>query len=266
MSSNYLGARDVDLTSLIGIILGATAVFGGAMLEGIPITSIIAPTAFIIVLGGTTGAVMLQTTGKDMKNAVGGLSVIFFGVKEKPSDVAKLLSDLALKARKEGILALQNDITSIDDPFLKKGLELMTDGTDPHLLRELLETQLHFYEDEMGAAAKFWENAGGFAPTVGIIGAVLGLIHVMSNLNDPSKLGAGIATAFVATIYGVGAANLVFIPFGGKLKSKHKVSMMTREMMIEGILSIQAGESPNFIKEKLRVFDPSGGPAEEEAK
>ncbi|MEB3287585.1 MAG: flagellar motor protein [Vampirovibrionales bacterium] len=256
----------MDLTSLIGILLGASAVFGGAMLEGIPITSIIAPTAFIIVLGGTTGAVLLQSTGKDIMNALQGLMVIFMGVPEKPGEVAEMLVDLAMKARKEGILALQSDIGGIEDPFLKKGLELMTDGTDPHLLRELLETQLHFYEDDMGAAAKFWENAGGFAPTVGIIGAVLGLIHVMSNLNDPSKLGAGIATAFVATVYGVGAANLVFIPFGGKLKAKRKVSLMTREMMIEGILSIQAGESPNFIKEKLRVFNPDGAKdADEEA-
>lgn len=248
----------MDLTSIIGLILGGAAVFGGAMLEGIPISSVIAPTAFIIVVGGTTGAVMLQSPMKDMVNALKGLIVIFMGVKEKPGEIAALLVDLAMKARKEGILALQSEIGNIEDPFLKKGLELMTDGTDPHLLRELLETQLHFYEEDLAAAAKFWENFGGFAPTVGIIGAVLGLIHVMSNLNDPSKLGAGIATAFVATIYGVGAANLVAIPFGGKLKAKNKISLMAREMMIEGILAIQAGESPNFIKEKLRVFNPDG--------
>ena len=244
----------MDITSVIGIILGLLAVVGGAQLEGLPISSIVQPTAFIIVIGGTTGAIMLQSTQEDIKFAIKEIPTIFLGVKEKPSEVADLLVRLALKARKEGILALQNDIGAIDDPFLKKGLELMTDGTDPQLLRELLETELSFFEEEVTHASKVWEGAGGFAPTVGIIGAVLGLIHVMQNLNDPAKLGSGIAVAFVATVYGVGAANLILIPMGGKLKGKRRVTIKTREMMIEGILSIQAGESPNFIGEKLKVF------------
>lgn len=246
----------MDITSIIGIILGLLAVFGGALLEGLPISAIVQPTAFIIVFGGMVGAVLLQSPQADLINAVKGLSTIFLGVKEKPVEVSELLVGLALKARKEGILALQSDITSIQDPFLRKGLELMTDGTDPQLLRELLETELGFFEEEIGHAAKVWEGAGGYAPTVGIIGAVLGLIHVMQNLNDPSKLGGGIAVAFVATVYGVGAANLAFIPMGGKLKGNSRTTIMTREMMIEGILSIQAGESPNFIGEKLKVFMP----------
>ncbi|HEY9746471.1 MAG TPA: flagellar motor protein [Oculatellaceae cyanobacterium] len=246
----------MDITSLIGILLGVAAVFGGALLEGLPITAVIQPTAFIIVFGGLTGAILLQSTQHDLMNAIKGLPVIFFGVKEKPAEVAELLVGLALKARKEGILALQSDIAAIEDPFLKKGLELMTDGTDPQLLRELLETELGFFEEEINHASKVWEGAGGFAPTIGIIGAVLGLIHVMQNLNDPEKLGSGIAVAFVATVYGVGAANLLFIPMGGKLKGKSRTTIMTREMMIEGILSIQAGESPNFISEKLKVFMP----------
>lgn len=246
----------MDITSLIGIFIGALAVFGGAVLEGIPITSVLAPTAAIIVFGGTFGAVLLQGTQKELIGCIMGMKVIFLGVPEKPGETSQLLVDLALKARKEGILALQSDIAAVDSPFLKKGLELMTDGTDPALLRDLLETELGFFEDEVTAIGKLYESAGGFCPTVGIVGAVLGLIHVMSNLNDPAKLGAGIATAFVATIYGVGAANLVLIPMGGKFKSKSKVSIMTREMMIEGILSIQAGESPNFIEEKLKVFNP----------
>ncbi len=247
----------MDITSLIGMILGILAVVGGAQLEGLPISSIVQPTAFIIVIGGTIGAIMLQSTMEDMKNAIKGLPVVFMGVKENPQETSELLVRLALKARKEGILALQSDIAAIDDPFLKKGLELMTDGTDPHLLRELLETELGFYEEEVTNSAKVWEGAGGFAPTIGIIGAVLGLIHVMRSLDDPSKLGAGIAVAFVATVYGVGAANLIFLPLGGKLKGKRRVTIRTREMMIEGILSIQAGESPNFISEKLKVFMPS---------
>jgi chemotaxis protein MotA len=244
----------VDITSLIGFALGMAAVFGGAVLEGLPITAIIQPTAFIIVFGGAIGAIMLQSPQSDLINAVKGLTVIFMGVKEKPAKVAELIVNLALKARKEGLLALQSEIAQIDDPFLKKGLELMTDGTDPQLLRDLLETELSHFEEEVTNAGKVWEGFGAYTPTVGIIGAVLGLIHVMNNLNDPSKLGGGIAVAFVATVYGVAGANLMFIPFGGKLKGNRRTTINTRAMMIEGILSIQAGESPNFISEKLKVF------------
>lgn len=246
----------MDITSLIGIILGVAAVVGGQILEGGSLMAIVQPTAFIIVMGGTTGAILLGFPQKDLIGAVRRLPGIFLGSKEKPHEVIDLLVGLALKARKEGILSLQNEIKDIEDPFLRKGLELMTDGTDPHLLRELLETQLGMFEEEINASAKVWESAGGFAPTVGILGAVLGLIHVMENLSDPSKLGAGIAVAFVATVYGVGFANLIFIPLGSKVKTKSKESVVNREMMIEGILAIQAGESPNFIREKLRVFHP----------
>lgn len=244
----------MDITSLIGLILGMAAVFGGAMLEGLPISAIVQPTAFIIVFGGALGAIMLQSSGGDMMHALKGLPVIFLGAKDKPKEVAEMLVNMALKARKEGILALQNDIGQISDPFLKKGLEMMTDGTDPHLLRDLLETELSIFEEEVGHASKVWEGAGAYTPTVGIIGAVLGLIHVMQNLNDPSKLGGGIAVAFVATVYGVAGANLLFIPMGGKLKGNSRITISTRTMMIEGVLAIQAGESPNFIAEKLKIF------------
>lgn len=252
----------MDLTSLIGLILGFAAVIGGQILEGGSVEAIIQPTAFIIVVGGTAGAVLLSFTGKDLMGAVANLPGVFLPSKEKPQETIDMLVDLALKARKEGILALQNDIKDIEDPFLRKGMELMTDGTDPHLLRELLETELRFFEEDFGQFGKVWETAGGYCPTVGILGAVLGLIHVMENLNDPSKLGAGIAVAFVATVYGVGFANLVFIPFGNKIKFKAKSAIMLREMMIEGILAIQAGESPNFIRQKLQVFNPGGDPGE----
>jgi chemotaxis protein MotA len=246
--------------------MGLAAVFGGALMEGLPITAIIQPTAFIIVFGGAIGAIVLQSPQADLINAVKGLSVIFGGTKEKPAEVAEMLVNLALKARKEGILALQNEIGQITDPFLKKGLELMTDGTDPQLLRDLLETELGFFEEEVGHASKVWEGFGAYTPTVGIIGAVLGLIHVMGNLNDPSKLGGGIAVAFVATVYGVAGANLLFIPFGGKLKGNSRNTIHTRAMMIEGILSIQAGESPNFIGEKLKVFMHGHGGGEHKDK
>lgn len=245
----------MDLASILGIILGLGAVIGGQMLEGGSIMALVQPTAFMIVIGGTAGAVLLAFPMNEVISACAIVPYIFLGTPPSFSETIEKLVGMALKARKEGILALQEDIKHIDDEFLKKGLELMTDGTDPNLLRELLETQLSFMEEEIQQQCKFWESAGGFTPTVGILGAVLGLIHVMENLADPSSLGSGIAVAFVATVYGVGAANLLFIPMGSKIKFKRRKEIVMREMMIEGILSIQAGESPNFIKQKLQVFD-----------
>lgn len=252
----------MDLSSVIGLILGIAAVLGGQVLEGGSIEAIIQPTAFIIVVGGTAGAVLLNFPTRDLLGAVQNLPGVFLPPKDKPDETIDFIVNLAMKARKEGILALQNDIRDIEDPFLRKGMELMTDGTDPHLLRELLETELRFFEEDFAAYGKVWETAGGFCPTVGILGAVLGLIHVMENLSDPSKLGAGIAVAFVATVYGVGFANLLFIPLGSKLKLKSKSSVINREMMIEGILAIQAGESPTFIRQKLQVFNLEGDGSE----
>lgn len=246
----------MDIFSIIGIVLGFGSILGGQVLEGGSIMAIVQPTAFIIVMGGTIGATVLSFTPSELKDGLGTLSLIFQGHAQDPKSMMMLLIDLATRARKEGILALQNEITKIEDPFLRKGMELMTDGTDPQFLRDLLETELTIYEEKMGAAAKVWETAGGFTPTVGIIGAVLGLIHVMENLNDPSKLGSGIAVAFVATVYGVAFANLLFIPMGSNVKFKTKHVVHERTMMIEGIMAIQAGESPNFIQEKLKVFYP----------
>lgn len=249
----------MDLTSIIGLVLGIAAVVGGQVLEGGSISAIIQPTAFIIVMGGTTGAVMLAFPGKDLKGAMASIKDIFFGgSKTDPKTLLEELVNMALKARKEGILALQADIKNMEDPFMRKGFELMTDGTDPNLLRDLLETEMFLAEEEAGRATKVWESAGGFTPTVGILGAVLGLIHVMENLSDPSKLGSGIAVAFVATVYGVGFANLVFIPMGTKIKFKHKQAEIAHTMMLEGIMAIQAGESPNFIREKLSIYIGGG--------
>ena len=245
----------MDLTSIIGVVLGIAAVIGGQVLEGGQLSAIVQPTAFLIVMGGTAGAVMLSFPGNELMAAMQGIMNIYMGAPPKFGDSITVLVDMAMKARKEGILALQKDIESVKDPFLKKGLELMADGTDPGLLRNLLETEMALEEEGAMQASKVWESAGGFTPTVGILGAVLGLIHVMENLSDPSSLGSGIAVAFVATVYGVGFANLIFIPMGNKLKFKKKQQMILKEMMLEGILAIQAGESPNFIKQKLQVYD-----------
>ncbi|MFN8614835.1 MAG: flagellar motor protein [Vampirovibrionales bacterium] len=252
----------MDLTSILGLIVGIGAVLLGATLEGLGPSALIQPTAFMIVIIGTVGAVVLCHRADELVHAGQWSLKCFLGSGEKPLDIAKFMIGIAQKARKEGILALQNDIKDIKDPFMRKGMELMTDGTDPHLLRDLLETELGMFEEEITHSAKVLEDFGALAPCVGIIGAVLGLIHVMSNLNDPSKLGGGIAVAFVATVYGVGAANLICLPMAGKIKFKGKASILVRQMTIEAVLSIQAGESPNFIKEKLKVFLSSKEAAE----
>lgn len=256
----------VDITSILGIILAFGSVILGAVLEGLHLDALVQPTAFMIVILGTVGAVLLCHRGDEIIHFGQWSLKCFLGSSDNPLEIAKFLMTVANKARKEGILALQNDIKDVDNAFLKKGLELMTDGTDPKLLRDLMETELAMFEEEITHSAKVGEDFGALAPCVGIIGAVLGLIHVMGNLNDPSKLGGGIAVAFVATVYGVGAANLLALPLAGKIKFKGKTTVIAREMMIEAILSIQAGESPNFIKEKLKVFlNPKDAAALEEA-
>ncbi len=251
----------MDITSILGLALAIGAVLIGAVLEGLEPDALIQPTAFLIVIVGTVGAVLLCHRADEIVHFGQWSIKCFLGNQENSLEAAKSLMTMANKARKEGILALQNDIKDIASPFMRKGMELMTDGTDPNLLRDLLETELHMFQEEITHSAKVGEDFGALAPCVGIIGAVLGLIHVMGNLNDPSKLGGGIAVAFVATVYGVGAANLIALPLAGKIKFKGKASVVAREMMIEAILSIQAGESPNFIKEKLKVFMSPGDAA-----
>ena len=188
----------MNITSFIGIVAGTGAVLLGQVLEGGQIEALIQPTAGLIVIGGTLGAILLCFPGKDLLASLTGLKAVFLGAGVNFNETTELIVSMATKARKEGILALQSDLKEVTDPFLKKGLEMVTDGVDPHLLKDLLETELGFFEEDINAAAKVWESAGGLCPTVGILGAVLGLIHVMENLSDPGSLGGGIAVAFVA--------------------------------------------------------------------
>jgi chemotaxis protein MotA len=184
---------------------------------------------------------------KDIKNIL----------KEPPQDPFQIISQItqyANKARKEGILSLEKELKTIEDPFLKKSLAMAVDGVEPHLIREAMETELEYLDEHGKVNSKVWKAAGGYAPTIGILGAVLGLIHVMENLNDPSKLGSGIAVAFVATVYGVGSANLLFLPFSTKLEVRHRHQVIIKEMILEGIISVSTGENPRLIEEKLKSF------------
>ena len=244
----------MDKISLIGLTLGVTAIVLGQYLEGGHIGSLIQPTAFFIVIGGTLGAVMLQSP----------LPVFLEGMRMGrwvlvPPDAAEQgvidqVVSWSQTARKEGLLALENMLPTMNDPFTQKGVQLLVDGVEPERLRAVLEVEIGTFETRLKHGAKVWEGAGGYAPTIGILGAVMGLIHVMENLSDPSKLGAGIAVAFVATIYGVGSANLVFLPVAKKLQAHIGRLVAAREMVVDGLVGIANGDNPRIIESRLQGY------------
>lgn len=244
----------MDIFAVIGTFLGIGFILTGQAMEGGNIGQLLQITAAFIVLGGTTGAIVLSFPPKTLISALKYLKDVYMPPK---SDFKALITEIggfAAKARKEGIIALEKEANTASDPLLTLGLGAVADGTDPTLVREMLENQLNQEEQAVHNAAKVYESFGGYSPTLGIIGAVMGLIQVMQNLSDPSKLGAGIAVAFVATIYGLFAANLVMIPLGTRLKFIYQDVFLYKNMIIEGVLSIQAGESPVLIERKLQSF------------
>jgi chemotaxis protein MotA len=244
----------IDFTSVAGVPVGLGLILLGQALEGGSVGSLLQVTAALIVFGGTIGALLLSFSLNDVKRALGGLRTAFLWDGEPPERTIDTILGYAKKARKDGIMSLEDDLGAVGDPFLRKGLRLAVDGMEPHAVREMLEIENQSREEHDEIPAKVYESGGGYAPTIGIIGAVLGLIHVMQNLADPSKLGAGIAVAFVATLYGVGSANLLFLPIATKLKMKARHEARRRELVIEGIIAIQEGLNPRTIQEKLMGF------------
>ncbi len=244
----------MDVLSLAGVILALTAILGGNHLEGGHMESLMQLTAFIIVAGATAGAIMLQFA---MPIFMRGLKMglwVFFPPKIPFKEAIDKIVSWSNTARKEGLLGLEEVVEGETDPFARKGLQLLVDGGEPEAIRGILELELTIREESDALSAKIWEAAGGYTPTVGIIGAVMGLIHVMNNLADPSKLGSGIAVAFVATIYGVGLANLLFLPMASKLKALVGKQTKYAEMIIEGIIAIAEGENPRNIESKLQGY------------
>jgi chemotaxis protein MotA len=244
----------MDIATIGGIVFAIACILGGQALEGGHAGSLVQATAAIIVVGGTMGAVAVANP---MPDFVRGLKMFGSALKNKKVDLGALIQqliDLAGVARRDGVLALEQRLAGIEDPFLKRSVGYLVDGVDSAVARDALETEIQAEFEEGTVAAKVWEAAGGFAPTVGILGAVLGLIHVMENLSDPSKLGGGIATAFVATVYGVGLANLVFLPVATKLKRKLGIEKERKTLIAEGVLSIQAGLNPRVLEEKLKAY------------
>jgi len=244
----------MDILSLIGVLLAILAILGGNALEGGHIDSLINGPAMVIVIGGTIGAILLQTPISVFLHAIRVSGSVFFPPKLSLTASIDKLVNWSNIARKDGLLGLEEIAETEPDLFVRKGMQLLVDGTEPEVIRNILEVELDSREHHDMQAAKVYESMGGYSPTIGIIGAVMGLIHVMQNLADPSKLGSGIATAFVATIYGVGLANLFLLPFGNKLKSIAMSKSHYRDMIIEGIVSIAEGENPRNIESKLQGY------------
>lgn len=244
----------MDRASIMGVILGIAAVVGGTMLGGSRIETILQPTAALIVFGGTLGATLLSFPFSDVLKALAALRTVFFSKDNDPDMIIRDAVRFSILARRKGLIALEPEIGKLENAFFAKALRLALDGTDPKLLREIMGQENLTHEEEHRRIAKVYDTAGGFAPTIGIVGAVLGLIHVMENLSDPSKLGAGIAVAFVATIYGVGTANLLLLPVSKKLVHLLNRDLVLREMTIEAVLGIQSGINPHYLEERLKVF------------
>jgi chemotaxis protein MotA len=241
----------MDKLSLFGLLVAFTGIIGGQLLEGGSTSVLLQGAAFFIVFGGTMGAVMLQSPARVFRDGVKMVYWVFVPPKIDLKTLSYQLTAWSTVARREGLLMLEGQIKDIKDPFVAKGLQLLVDGNGADKIREVLEVDVHVYEESCWQGARVWESAAGYAPTIGIMGAVLGLIHVMQNLADPSKLGEGIAVAFIATIYGVGSANLLYLPIAGKLKSIIMQQMVMREMAIDGLVMIANLESPRFIENKL---------------
>lgn len=244
----------MDLIALLGLIIGLGAVIVGNIVEGGTTAHLVQAAAAIIVFGGTFGAVILSFPFKDIITAFISLKFIFLSRKVNFDETIETILDLLVIARKRGLLALQEELDRIDDSFLKRGITYVIDGISPNIIKESLTQEIYTYEEIIKKSAKVYESAGGYAPTIGIIGAILGLIHVLKNIADPSKIGVGIATAFVATIYGVGSANLIFIPIAKRIINKLEDEILLMELMIEGILGIEAGMNPYFLRAKLESF------------
>ncbi|MDI1279560.1 flagellar motor protein [Methylobacter sp.] len=241
----------MDILSIAGVFVGVGAILLGIMLDGGDIHSLVNVPALIIVFGGTFGATLLQYPPAVFVRSMKMFSWVLISKEMNLSEQIDKVIYWSLLARKEGLLGLEDALPKEEDPFIKKGLQLLVDGNDPDAIRDILEMDIDAKESMDLQAAGLYEAMGGYAPTIGILGAVMGLIHVMQNLTNPELLGQGIATAFVATIYGVGSANLIFLPIANKLKAHVLALTQAREMLAEGIISIAEGQNPRNIKLKL---------------
>jgi len=244
----------LDKSTWGGVALALAGILGGMMIEGGKVAQILQPTAAMIVFGGTLGAVMIQFPLPVVMASFTYLTQVLFEPARDFEGLIKEVAGYANQARKEGIVSLDKQLEKIKDAFLKKSLMLAIDGTEPNELRKMMELEMDNQAEHEERIPHVFESAGGFAPTIGIIGAVLGLIQVMQHLDNITEVGKGIAVAFVATIYGVASANILFLPSAGKLKIRMREQQLTREMILEGVISILEGLNPRMVETKLRGF------------
>jgi chemotaxis protein MotA len=244
----------MDLVSIIGTVLAFVVLIVGAILKGTDVSALWNPAAFVIVFIGTLAALLVQTQGKVLKQAMRMLPMVYKPPQLQPADLISRVIGWSEISRRQGLLGLEPQIDAESDPFVRKGLQLLVDGSEPEAIRSVLEVELSTREHVDLGAAKVYENAGVYSPTMGIIGAVLGLMAVMRDLTDPSKLGHGIAAAFVATIYGISLANLLMLPIGQRLKNLIHKQTQVREIVIEGLVSIAQGDNPRQIESKLQGY------------
>ena len=245
-----------DVATLAGLVVAVLGIVGGLLLEKGQIQDVAQGTAALIVLGGTMGAVLVTTPLPIVIRAGRALGSVFFEQTGNAGEIIETLIGFAGKARKNGIVSLEQDAAGIQDPFFRKALNLAVDGTDLQELRKMMEIDADLAEQSREAEARVWEAAGGYAPTIGIIGAVMGLIQVMKHLEDIKEVGHGIAVAFVATVYGVGSANIFFLPAAAKLRIRMREALLVNEMILEGIIGIVEGLNPTLIRLKLESYHP----------
>lgn len=244
----------MDLTTIIGIAIGLLALIGGFLLDGGHISGLMVLSSAIIVFGGTLGAVIISFPKRQLAQIPNALRLAFREPETNVQSMIGELAEMAVVARREGVLALEERAQAYTDSFMREGLLMIVDGTDPEQLKHLLEVEIDAKEKLYAGYAKIFEAAGGYAPTMGIIGTVMGLIHVLGNLSDPEALAGAIAVAFSATLYGVASANILYLPIAGKIKARGEAHIAEMEMMLEGILALQAGENPQLIRKKLSLF------------
>ncbi|MBS2939997.1 motility protein A [Nocardioides sp. J2M5] len=255
----------MDPATLIGILVGLVIIFVSQIMEGGNPMSLMLVAPMLLVFGTTLMVTLAGGTLPDAKHALGSLKTAFTAKVRPAADVVPMVVALAEKARREGLLALEDDLKKVDDPFLVKGVTLAIDGTDPEEVREILESEVYATKAQGKHSAKFFADAGAYAPTIGIIGTVMGLVHVLENLAAPEELGHLIAAAFIATLWGVMSANVIWLPLGNRLKRLTELEAARMELIIEGVAAIQAGSNPRVIAQKLSSLLPAGEQPEQKA-
>ncbi len=249
----------MNITTVAGLIIGFGALIGGLLMEEGNLAAFLKPSAMLIVFGGTFGAAMISFPGAIMARLPKMIGRAFVFKAPVAATIGETLVRLSERARREGLLALEEEVGKLENPLLKKGVMLVVDGTDPDLVRGVLQSDMSVKDRELEADAGLLEAMGGFAPTMGIIGTVMGLVNVLSKMSDPSRLGESIAVAFIATFYGVGSANLIWLPLASKLKKQAEAVQLLDEMVLEGLASIQSGENPRILQERLQPYLPKEG-------